>query len=249
MASVVADSICVEFPLYDVKGRSLRHQLARIKVGGSISGAARHVTVRSLDKVSFEAREGDRIGLIGQNGAGKTTLLRTLAEIYEPTSGKLRINGRAAPLFDITLGMDMEANGYENIKLRGLFLGMTLPQIEERMDEIVAFSELGDFLGVPLRTYSAGMLVRVAFAVSTCFAPDILLLDEMIGAGDATFMQKAQERLQRFIASAQIMFLASHSAGVIKNFCNKAMLLHHGKLVAFGDVNEVLARYTEQNAV
>ncbi len=235
--------------MYDVKGRSLRHQLARINVGGSISGAkARHVTVRSLDSVSFEAHEGDRVGLIGQNGAGKTTLLRTLARIYEPVSGTLRIEGQSAPLFDITLGMDMEANGYENIKLRGLFLGMSLSQIEERMDEIVAFCELGDFLSMPLRTYSSGMLVRLAFAVVTSFAPDILLLDEMIGAGDATFLQKAQARLQRFIASARIMFLASHSTAVIKDFCNKAILLHHGKLVAFGPVDDVLAAYAAQAA-
>lgn len=247
MSIVVADKICVEFPLYEVKGRSLRHQLARFGVGGRISGAARgHVAVRAIDSMSFSVNRGDRIGLIGHNGAGKSTLLRTLAGIYEPTGGELRVNGRTVPLFDITVGMDMEANGYENIRLRGLFLGMHPDEIDARIDDIVAFSELGDFLAMPVRTYSSGMLVRLAFAVSTSFEPDILLLDEMIGAGDASFMKKAETRLHRFIEGADVMFLASHANSTLREFCNKGMLLERGKLIEYGPLNEVLARYEDR---
>src|SRR5262249_11458187 len=152
------------------------------------------VIVQALDNVSIGIEHGARLGIVGPNGAGKTTLLRVLAGIYEPTAGSASIEGRVVPLFDVALGMDPESTGFENIKLRGLFLGMTPQQIRARTEEIAEFTELGSFLDMPLRTYSAGMQARLAFAVSTCIEPEILLLDEGIGTGDAAFIEKAKKR-------------------------------------------------------
>lgn len=242
MAEIQLEGVQVEFPLYEVKGRSLRHELMRI--GGTIAQDARqHVIVQALRDVTLHFRNGDRVGLIGHNGAGKTTLLRVLAGIYEPTRGKIAVDGKAVPLFDITLGMNPDATGHENIRLRGLLLGLSPRQIEERVQDIAEFSDLGDYLYMPIRTYSSGMMVRLAFAVSTSVWPDILLLDEMIGAGDAAFLKRAQERLRNFVSSASIMVLASHSDSVIRDFCNTAVLMNHGRVEMVGPVDEALSRY------
>src|SRR6202011_1090291 len=154
---------------------------------------------------------GDRVAQIGTNGAGKTTLLRTMAGIYEPVSGVASSSGRISPMFDISLGIDGEINGYDNIRLRGLVLGLTGSEIEERLPDIVEFTELGDYLDIPVRTYSSGMMTRLTFAVATCFAPEILLMDEWIVAGDAHFISRAELRIQRFVERASVMVLASHN--------------------------------------
>jgi ABC-2 type transport system ATP-binding protein/lipopolysaccharide transport system ATP-binding protein len=183
------------------------------------------------------------VGLVGHNGAGKTTLLRVLAGIYEPTIGKAKISGHAAPLFDVALGMDPESTGYENIVLRGLFLGLSKSEIDARVDEIAEFTELGSFLELPIRTYSAGMRMRLAFAVSTSIEPDILLLDEGIGAGDAAFLEKASRRLKEFTEKAAIIVLASHSEALITQMCDKAVLMEHGKILRVGETEDVLEHY------
>jgi ABC-type polysaccharide/polyol phosphate transport system ATPase subunit len=193
--------------------------------------------------VSFALRQGDRLGIVGPNGAGKTTLLRVLAGIYEPTRGRMFARGKVAPLFDITLGMDPDATGYENIKIRGLFLDMTDEEIRQSTDDIVEFSELGAYMDMPIRTYSTGMRVRLAFAIATVQRPEILLLDEMIGAGDARFIDRAQARLDRFIGGTGILVLASHSEAVIRQMCNKAILLHQGKLIGSDSVDEIFQSY------
>ena len=203
----------------------------------------RPTVVRALSNLTMDLEHGDRIGLVGPNGAGKTTLLRVLAGVYEPSEGDVVVQGHTAPLFDISLGMDPEGTGYENIVLRGLFLGMTHKQIDEKVDEIAQFTELGDFLDLPIRTYSSGMRMRLAFAVATSIHPDILLLDEGIGVGDASFMAKASERLNEFTAKASIIVLASHSDALIKRMCKKAAWLEHGRLKALGPVTEVLEQY------
>lgn len=244
MAEIVLDGVGVDFPLYEVKGRSLRHQLMRVGIGGAITRDNRnHVIVKALENVNLHFKDGDRVGLVGHNGAGKTTLLRVLAGIYEPVRGAIRIAGQVVPLFDIMLGMDPESTGYENVRLRGLFLGMTPDEIDSHVAEVAEFSDLGDYLHMPIRTYSTGMMVRLAFAVSTCIWPDILLFDEMIGAGDAAFLKRAQDRLRKFVDTARIVVLASHSNSVIKDFCNMAVLMHHGSVELVGDVDAVLARY------
>jgi ABC-2 type transport system ATP-binding protein/lipopolysaccharide transport system ATP-binding protein len=244
MIEVIADSVSVEFPIYDANARSLRNTVLSMGSGGRIQANARdRVVVKALEEVSFSLREGDRLGLIGANGAGKSTLLRTLAGIYEPTRGRVVTRGRVAPLFDISIGMDADATGYENIRIRGLFLEMSPEEIDARTPEIAEFSELGPYLAMPIRTYSSGMRVRLAFAIATALEPDILLMDEMIGAGDAAFIDRASARLQQFLSRTRIMVLASHSNDIIRRMCNKALLLHQGKIVGFDAVDEVLEAY------
>jgi ABC-type polysaccharide/polyol phosphate transport system ATPase subunit len=243
-ASVVLEHVHVNFPIYNGFRRSLRHTLVNATTGGRIlSDTGDRICIEALDDISFNLSHGDRLGLIGHNGAGKTTLLRVLAGIYIPPEGVVRVEGRVAPIFDAGLGIDLESTGYENIRLRGLYLGFTRAQMEAKAEEIAEFTELGSFLQMPVRTYSAGMQARLAFAISTSIEPEILLLDEGIAAGDAAFLQKANQRLHEFIESSGIMVLASHSDPLIRAFCNKAMLLEHGRIVGFGPVDEVLAAY------
>jgi len=192
--------------------------------------------------------EGDRVGLVGHNGAGKTTLLRVICGILEPVAGSLEVVGSVTPMFNLTDGMDMEATGYENIWIRGQILGCSRPFIAKCVDDIVEFSELENFLHMPVRTYSSGMMLRLAFAISTALRPQILVMDEMIGAGDATFYERAQVRLTRFIETAGILVVATHNPAIIRTWCNKAMWLAHGKVAAFGAVDEVLAGYARASA-
>lgn len=246
MASLELRDVVVSFPIYDQSSRSLKKRLISATTGGRIesaSGSGRIKVVRALDGVSLSIQHGDRVGLVGHNGAGKTTLLRVLAGIYEPTMGSAAIEGHAAPLFDVALGMDPESTGYENITLRGLFLGLTRRQIEARVDEIAEFTELGDFLKLPIRTYSAGMRMRLAFAVSTSIDPDILLLDEGIGAGDRAFLEKAERRLEEFTGKAAIIVLASHSDELIRQMCTTAVLMEHGRVLRVGPTEEILDAY------
>lgn len=241
-ASVVLDHVHVSFPIYDSASRSLRHHIVGASTGGRLSAdSQQRVVVEALSDVSFTLSHGDRVGLVGHNGAGKTTLLRVISGIYAPWQGRVEVTGRVAPLFDVSLGIDMESTGYENIRLRGLYLGLTRAQIEARTGDIAEFTELGPFLHMPVRTYSAGMQARLAFAVSTSIEPEILLLDEGIAAGDAAFMEKANQRLHEFVQRAGILVLASHSDPLIRMFCNKAFLLERGRIVRAGSVDEVMA--------
>jgi ABC-type polysaccharide/polyol phosphate transport system ATPase subunit len=245
MPTISVEHIDVSFPIYEGAKRSLRHTMMAVSTGGRIASDSRQrVVVEALRDVSFEVKRGDRLALIGHNGAGKTTLLRVLAGIYEPLRGRVSTNGRIAPLFDISLGMDLDATGYENIRIRGLYLGMTEAEIAEKTQEIAEFTELGEFLHMPTRTYSLGMRTRLAFGVSTSITPEILLLDEGIGAGDARFVEKADARLHAFIERAGIMVLASHSMGLMKHFCNRAIVLEHGVVRFAGDVDEAILVYT-----
>jgi ABC-2 type transport system ATP-binding protein/lipopolysaccharide transport system ATP-binding protein len=244
LASIRLDHVSVSFPIYSAGSRSIRARLMAAGSGGRIGpDGTSHVVVRGLEDVSMEIAHGERVALVGRNGAGKTTLLRVMAGIYEPVTGAVTIDGKVAPLFDVGLGMDPESSGYENILLRGLYLGLSKAQIKAKADEIADFTELGSFLGLPLRTYSAGMQARLSFAVSTCIDPEILLLDEGIGAGDAAFLEKASHRLDAFVARAGILVLASHSEKLVRQLCTKAILLDRGGIVATGSVDDVLERY------
>ncbi len=259
MLSIAAENVHVEFPIYDHTMRSLKHTLGlgplakginrlaarNLNVGGHIgTGETGRVVVKALDGLTFEIHEGDRIGLLGHNGSGKTTLLRTLAGIYEPVSGTMRIHGRAFPLFDLQLGMDMDATGIENIWMRSKLLGLETQQVKNALDDIAEFTELGEYLHMPIRTYSTGMMLRLAFAISTVITPEILILDEMIGAGDAAFIARADARLKKFLEKAGILVIASHAMSILRQWCNKGMLLEHGKLIAYGPLEDVIARYT-----
>ncbi|SDG60324.1 ABC transporter ATP-binding protein [Thalassobaculum litoreum] len=244
MTYIQLEDVTIDFPIYSTVSRSIRHRLLQGAVGSGISGVEGDKTwVRALDHLDLEFRDGDRVGLVGHNGAGKTTLLRVLAGVYAPTSGRMRRAGTVAPLFDISLGFDMERSGYDNIVLRGLFLGLTRPEIEEQVDSIASFTELGAYLSMPLRTYSSGMLLRLAFAVSTAVRPDIILMDEWIGVGDSHFIERATARLDEFIAGSSILVLASHSETLIREVCNKAILMGQGRVLAQGSVDHVYGYY------
>jgi ABC-type polysaccharide/polyol phosphate transport system ATPase subunit len=239
------ENVSVSFPIYHGGSRSLKKRLLFRSSGGHIAtDANQRITVEALRNVSARFQPGDRVALIGSNGAGKTTLLRAMAGIYEPVSGSVTSRGRISPMFDINLGIDTDISGYENIRLRGLILGLTRREIEERMQDIVEFTELGDYLDIPVRTYSSGMMTRLVFAVATCFAPEILLMDEWIVAGDAAFISKAQHRIQNFVEQASILVLASHSLEVCRRFCKKAIWMESGQIKLFGPIDEVLDAYT-----
>ncbi len=238
MTSIVADNIIVEFPIYGGKSHSLKHTFVRAATGGLLSrNAAARVVVRALNGLSFHFVEGDRIGVMGHNGSGKTTLLRVIAGAYEPVGGTISVVGKVATMIAITLGMDPESTGYENIFLRATIMGLKPSQIAPLADEIAEFSELGDYIHMPLRTYSSGMAMRLAFAVSTSVSADILLMDEWLSAGDAAFSAKAQVRLNSLVDRAKLLVLASHDEKLIRKNCNKIMRLDHGEVVGFEAVS------------
>jgi ABC-2 type transport system ATP-binding protein len=257
MIAIDADDLHVEFPIYGQRQRSLRNFIVpqsfggnRLMVPGAVGGAIEaersgKVLIKAIDGLSFSLREGDRLGIIGHNGAGKTTLLRVLAGVYEPVRGRLTIRGSVTPMFNMSDGMDQDATGYENIWLRSSVLGFSREAIAQHIDGIAEFSELGDYLDMPVRTYSTGMFVRLGFAIATALDPQILVMDEMIGAGDAKFLSRAETRLKAMIERTGILVVASHSPDILKTWCNKAMLMNHGKLVHFGDVQDTLRRYEE----
>jgi ABC-2 type transport system ATP-binding protein len=232
----------VDFPIFDAKSRSLKKAVLGV-VGGNISDARKVPVIEALHDVDVTLREGDRVALVGHNGAGKSTLLRLLSGIYEPTRGTATIEGRVAPVFDLGVGMDPEITGYENIMIRGMFLGMTRKEMATRVDEIADFTELGDFLAMPLRTYSTGMRVRLALGVVTSIDPEILLLDEGIGAVDAAFLNKARDRLKDLVNRAGLLVFASHSDEFLRELCDTAIWMEHGRVRQQGDLRAVLTAY------
>lgn len=232
MSHLKATDLVVEFPLFTNAHRSLKNVLLCATTGGRLAkGVGDKMAVRALDGVSFSANAGDRIGLMGHNGSGKTTLLRVLAGAYEPVAGSLAMQGRVASLLDIKLGMDQDATGYENILLRGLMMGLPPREIRAKMDEIAAFTELGEYLDMPIRTYSSGMHLRLAFAVSTAVHADIVLMDEWLSVGDASFNEKAAKRLAAMVDKAAILLIASHDPKLIAKMCNRGLRLAHGSIV------------------
>ncbi|MFF0608427.1 galactan export ABC transporter ATP-binding subunit Wzt/RfbE [Nocardia tengchongensis] len=241
--SIETQNAWVEFPIFDAKSRSLKKAVLG-SAGGAIGrNQSDVVVVEALRDISLSLKEGDRVGLVGHNGAGKSTLLRLLSGIYEPTRGSARIRGRVAPVFDLGVGMDPEVSGYDNIIIRGLFLGQTRKQMLAKIDEIAEFTELGDYLAMPLRTYSTGMRVRLAMGVVTSIDPEILLLDEGIGAVDAEFMKKARVRLQELVSRSGILVFASHSNEFLAQLCDHAMWIDHGQVRMQGDIEDVVRAY------
>lgn len=233
MAHIIARDVHIIFPIYGAGSRSLKKTMVRAATGGLIArDAADHVVVRALNGVSFELRDGDRVGLVGHNGSGKSTLLRALVGAYEPALGTISVEGRIASMLNIWLGIDLEATGHENIFLRGLVMGFRPREIEPLVDEIIEFSELGDYIHMPMRTYSSGMAMRLAFSISTCVSADILLMDEWLSVGDHDFSEKAKARLAALVQGAKIMVLASHDESLIRTNCNKIMHLSHGELTS-----------------
>ncbi len=247
MASISLKNVSIQIPIYDVGGASLRKAILSKTVGGRFARSGSHLLVDALQDISFEAHDGDRVALLGNNGSGKSTLLRVLSDVYPATSGTVKVVGDVSPMFDATLGMSMDATGMENIWMCGRIWGLSPAQIKNSLNDITEFTELGDYLNVPVRTYSTGMMLRLAFAIATVRDPEILLLDEIVGVGDAAFFEKAFNRLQGIIRRSQILFLASHADDILRIVCNKAIWLDHGKLIQFGEFEEIVAAYRNKN--
>jgi len=243
--SIKVTDLSLRFPVYGADAKSLKKYLAQVAVGGRLGPThAGSTEVTALSKLNLHLRAGDRLGLIGHNGSGKTTLLRTLSGAYEPDEGQIEIFGRIAALLDLSLGLDPSATGLDNIRLRGRIAGLTHREIQDRMEEIAAFTGLGPFLAMPMKTYSAGMQARLAFAVSTSVEADVLLMDEWISVGDADFQRLAHQRLLSLVERAGILVLASHDLELIKLYCNKVMRLEGGvasEVVPIRRLGELLA--------
>jgi ABC-type polysaccharide/polyol phosphate transport system ATPase subunit len=238
------EGVSVSFPLYHGGSRSLKKSLMFRGSGGRIGTDASHrIIVEALRNISLSLSVGDRLALIGANGAGKTTLLRVMAGIYEPAVGKVTVRGRISPMFDISLGIDNDLTGYDNIRLRGLILGMAPEEIESKLPDIAEFTGLDEYLDMPVRTYSAGMMLRLTFAVATCFEPEVLLMDEWIVAGDASFINQARQRIGKFIDKAAVLVLASHDLATCHQWCNKGVWLDQGRIREFGAIDDVIGAY------
>jgi len=231
MALVAMDSVTVEYPVFGADGESLKKTLTAAATGGRIGRGTGITVVAALQDVSFELHDGDRLGLVGHNGAGKSTLLQTLAGVYPPTRGRYVHVGSIASLVNPMLGIEREATGYENIMIRGLVLGMSRRTIRQLTPDIAEFSGLGDYLHMPVHTYSTGMLMRLAFAITTSVRADILLMDEWLSVGDAEFRQRAEERIRELVSQSGILVIASHSAELIARECNRVIELAHGVVV------------------
>lgn len=245
MATVTVKNLTLRFPVYGADNRSLKKHLARVSVGGVIGkDKSRAPVVTALSNINMKLRPGDRVALIGHNGSGKTTFLRALSGAYEPDEGTIEVSGRIAALLDLGLGIDPSATGYDNIRLRGLIGGLSHKEIEAKLESIAGFTGLGGFLAMPLKTYSAGMQARLAFAVATSVDADVLLLDEWIAVGDAKFREAAHERLLDLVERARILVLASHDVGLVKYYCNKVVRFDGGvasKIHPIEDLEDLLA--------
>jgi len=242
MTALVLDNVSVDFPIYGIQ-RSLRRVLFDRATGAFVQHESDRVTVKALRNISFALREGDRLALVGHNGAGKSTLLKTIAGVYQPVQGRILISGTVTPLFDVLPGFDPEDTAYENIRTAGMLFGLSQAEVERILPDIEEFSELGEYMGLPVRTYSTGMTMRLGFAFATAMEPGILLLDEGIGAGDARFLARAAKRMEDFIGRSRIVVFASHSNTLVEKMCNKAALMQGGRMLAIGGVKDILESY------
>ncbi len=231
MALIALENVAVSYPIFGADAASLKTTLTSAATGGRIGRDTGVTVIEALRDVSFELRDGDRLGLMGHNGAGKSTLLQTLAGVYPPTRGRYCHEGSIASLVNPVLGIEREATGYENIMIRGLVLGMNRLTIRQLTPDIAEFSGLGDYLHMPVHTYSTGMMMRLAFAITTSVRPDILLMDEWLSVGDAEFRKRAEERITSLVAASGILVLASHSASLIARECNRVIELSHGAII------------------
>ena len=243
-ARIDLQDISVLFPLYHGSSRSLKKTVVAAASGRVAQDQSHRIVVQALRDVSLSLSSGDRLGLIGSNGAGKTTLLRVLAGIYEPVMGRIRVQGSINALLDPNLGMNMDLTGRENIRLRGLYNGLSPAALRRLEEDVQNFAELGDFMELPVRIYSSGMVVRLGFALATAIRPQILLMDEWILAGDAVFMEKARVRLEDMVRGAEILVLSSHSLDIIRAWCSRVLWMKEGRIVADGPTDEVLEAYT-----
>lgn len=231
MALIDFKGVGIDFPIFNSAGRSLKKRLMNVATGGRLNAdPSGVVVVRALDSLNFTFQDGDRVALLGHNGAGKTTLLRVLSGVYAPSFGTVIVEGKPGSLIDISLGIDPEASGLENIYIRGRLLGMSAAEVKQKTPEIIEYSELGDFIDMPVRTYSTGMHMRLAFTISTALRPEILLMDEWLSVGDEGFKHKAEARMSDVVQATRILVLATHSRDLVMKLCNRALWLEHGTI-------------------
>jgi lipopolysaccharide transport system ATP-binding protein len=244
MANILLENVTIDIPVFTAENRSLRKSLLRFGGGeGRLKQQSGHVVARALNKINLHLKDGDRVGLVGVNGAGKTTLLRVLAGTYPPVSGRIRAEGRIASLLDVSLGLDYELSGLQNIYLKGMFHGLNRRDIDGGLAEVIDFADLGEFINLPVRTYSSGMVLRLAFSIITSLAPDIILMDEWVSVGDSHFIERATQRLESFVGKSSILVLASHSEELIRKVCNRAVLMSQGNILNDGSVADVFHQY------
>jgi ABC-type polysaccharide/polyol phosphate transport system ATPase subunit len=240
MAQIELQNVSITFTTQQQKRQSLKEYLVQGLFRSSVNPK---VSVRALEGINLSARDGDRIGVIGHNGAGKTTLLKTLAGVYPPTTGTRAVEGKICSLFDITLGFEHEATGWENILYRAYLQGETPTSIRDKLDGIVAFTELGDFINVAVRHYSAGMLMRLAFSIATAVNPEVLLVDEVLAVGDLAFLHKAKARMHELMSTARVMVMVAHDLNSIIEMCNRVIWMEHGRVRAEGAPGVVVGEY------
>jgi lipopolysaccharide transport system ATP-binding protein len=240
MPHILAEAVSIEFPLYHIGARSLKKRILASSPLRLRQDESSRIVVAALRDLDFHIKAGERVALVGHNGAGKTTLLRTLAGVYEPVAGRLEVAGTIGALIDPSAGMDPNATGRENIILRGLFRGLDEAESGVLAEEVGAFSGLAEFLDVPVRTYSAGMSVRLSFAMATVMDPEVLLMDEWFMAGDADFLDRAKAKIEGLVTKAEVMVLATHDMAIVRQWCTRAIKLDAGRIVADGTVAEVL---------
>jgi ABC-type polysaccharide/polyol phosphate transport system ATPase subunit len=248
MARIVADHISFHYPIYETSGRSLKMIAIRQIAGARLAQESGLTIVQALDDVSFELNEGDRLGLIGHNGSGKSTLLRVIAGLAYPQKGRFTVDGKVISLIEKSLGINPDLSGFENIELPLLLLGATSAEVNQAQRDIPEWTGLGPFIHMPFRTYSEGMKARLSFAICTALSGDILVLDEWLGAGDAAFVEQAEQRLREFVSRSKILVLASHSLELISHTCNVTAWLERGRIRQFGPTEEVVAAYTHHQA-
>lgn len=246
MASIELRDISLNYRVFSPVDLSVKAAVRSLATGGLIrSSGWRSVEICALTGISLTVGDGERVGLIGHNGSGKTTLLKVIAGIYRAQYGSIRRAGKTVAVINPGNGLQQDITGYENIENIGLLSGLRHSEIKARIPEIVEFTELGEFLSLPVSTYSSGMQTRLAFAVATSLNPEILIVDENIGAGDARFFERAQKRMEAMMNRSSILVLASHSLPTVQQLCRRAILLEHGRIVADGPVEQVIARYRE----
>lgn len=243
--SIAFHDVGVSFPVHHGSSRSLQLELLSL-VGLKQANHRKANVVRALRGISFDIYPGERVGILGHNGAGKTTLLRTIAGAYPPTTGTVETVGRVTSMTDFTMGMDPEATGRENVIFRGVFMGMTFREIQDRVDEVIEFAGIGKFADMPMRTYSTGMYLRLAFAVSTLIVPDILVLDEVINAGDLGFQERMTQRLEEFVEQSKVVVIAAHDMAALRKWCTRGLWLRDGRIIADGPVDEIVDGYLRE---
>jgi lipopolysaccharide transport system ATP-binding protein len=244
MAYLTLKNASVVLPIFNSSARSLTNKIVSAATGGVLTAQkGGHLSIEALKNIDLEIVAGDRIGIVGHNGSGKSTLLRLLSGVFEPSSGSIRRSGSVSSLVDISLGINGENTGRENIFLRGKLMGLTKKEIDKKIDEIIEFSELGEYINLPVRIYSSGMLLRLAFSVSTSITADILIMDEWLSVGDGAFAERSSQRLKNLVDESEILVIASHTRELLEETCNKIVWLEHGLIREVGPTQEILQEY------